>query len=132
MEKAALEALRISDLPARLASKLVLVERQIWIDSRWQDFECWEFTGRWRSRYGYGRVKWNGMCKQMHRVVFEVLTGEIIPPYKHGDHLCRNPPCARPLHIEPVKPRENVFRGQAVLYRHPSEYEVIYDDGARI
>lgn len=114
---------QINDLPARLASKLVEVHRVFLIDGVWTEFDCWEFTGRWRSRYGYGRVKWNGRGQQMHRVVFEILTGKKIPPYLHGDHLCRNPPCARYDHIEPVRPSANVFRGQAVLFQQASAYQ---------
>ena len=45
-----------------------------------------------------------------HRVVYLVLRGQI-PKALHLDHLCRNPRCVNPDHLEPVTAQENVRRG---------------------
>lgn len=45
-----------------------------------------------------------------HRAVYD----EIVGPIPYGltlDHLCANPPCVNPAHMEPVTPGENRKRG---------------------
>lgn len=71
--------------------------------------ECWEWTGG-RSRDGYGHFHLGGRTLLAHRVSHELIIGTI-PDGLHIDHLCRNPPCVRPEHIEPVTPRINNLRG---------------------
>lgn len=65
---------------------------------------CWLWTGG--TSYGYG-LFWNVPA---HRWAYENLVGPI-PPGLHIDHLCRNPPCVNPAHLEPVTVRENTLRG---------------------
>lgn len=71
---------------------------------------CW----RWRARClrGYGQVWWEGRSALAHRVVYEILAG-IIPDGLELDHLCRNPGCVNPAHLEPVTGQENVRRSNA-------------------
>lgn len=69
---------------------------------------CWEWTGR-RTR-GYGQFGWNGRGWFTHRLAYEALVGPI-PDGLVLDHLCRNPPCVNPNHLEPVTQGENVRRG---------------------
>lgn len=65
---------------------------------------CWEWVG---ARYkGYGRYQKTGA----HRFVYELLRGPIAP-HLTIDHLCRNPACVNPDHMEPVTHRENTMRG---------------------
>lgn len=45
-----------------------------------------------------------------HRWGYERFIGPV-PPELHMDHLCRNPGCVNPAHLEPVTPGENVLRG---------------------
>jgi hypothetical protein len=45
-----------------------------------------------------------------HRYAYELLVGPI-PEGLTLDHLCRQPTCVRPDHLEPVTHRENVRRG---------------------
>ncbi len=46
----------------------------------------------------------------VYRVVYEHLVGPV-PAELHLDHLCREPACINPAHLEPVTPRENALRG---------------------
>ncbi len=49
-----------------------------------------------------------------HRYAYEWLVGPI-PEGLHLDHLCRNPGCVHPDHVEPVTPRENYLRGVSIV-----------------
>src|SRR5215472_4287298 len=73
---------------------------------------CWLCTGN-VDVYGYGRVKIQGRLNKAHRVVYEHLVGDIQPGL-HLDHLCRNPACVNPGHLEPVTGTVNVLRGVGV------------------
>lgn len=62
---------------------------------------------------GYGRFRPGGRQTQTtlaHRWSYEHHVGPI-PKGLHLDHLCRNPPCVNPDHLEPVTCRENSLRG---------------------
>lgn len=73
--------------------------------------ECWLWKAS-TTTLGYGQVQFEGRLRRAHRVVFETLVGPI-PPGLQLDHLCRNPGCVNPAHLEPVTPRENTLRGLA-------------------
>jgi hypothetical protein len=69
--------------------------------------DCWLWTAA-RDRDGYGRFGRHGSAA--HRFAYQELVG----PSPEGlviDHLCRNPPCVNPDHMEPVTIGENVRRG---------------------
>ena len=74
---------------------------------------CWEWTGA-RDQRGYGRAGYGPRragTGLVHRMVYQQVNG----PVDDGlelDHLCRNPPCANPAHLEPVTHRENILRGE--------------------
>ena len=73
--------------------------------------DCWKWTGC-VIRTGYGAV-WASSERRTagaHRVAYELFVGPI-PKGRQLDHLCRNPRCVRPDHLEPVTPRENTLRG---------------------
>ncbi len=77
---------------------------------------CWTWQAA-KVGSGYGRVHWGGWVQQAHRVAYELLVGPI-PDGLHLDHLCRNPGCVNPAHLEPVTPGENVLRGVGVSAVH--------------
>lgn len=75
---------------------------------------CWEWTAS--KVHGYGQFyapQPDGQRRTMaHRWAYEFLRTEI-PEGLHMDHLCRNPGCVNPWHLEPVTPGVNVRRGLA-------------------
>lgn len=70
---------------------------------------CWIWQGSKRGP-GYGVLSVNGRSVGAHRVAV-MLHGEVIPKGMHIDHLCRNPSCVNPGHLEVVTPKENTLRG---------------------
>ena len=70
---------------------------------------CWNWTAV-KTREGYGHLKVAGKPYFAHRLVF-ALQGHEIPAGLTVDHLCRNPGCVNPDHLELVTMRENVLRG---------------------
>ncbi len=70
---------------------------------------CWLFTGA-KTADGYGSFRAGESVVLAHRYAWIEANGE--PAAGHElDHLCRNRPCIRPSHLEPVTHRENVHRG---------------------
>ena len=72
---------------------------------------CWLWMGATDGIYGYGKVnqKAHGE-KQAYRAVYVKHKGPI-PEGLVLDHLCRNPSCVNPEHLEPVTQHENMRRG---------------------
>lgn len=70
---------------------------------------CWLWTAC-TGRRGHGYFGINGKNRAAHRVAYEMLVGPI-PPGLTLDHLCRQPACVNPAHLEPVDNRTNVLRG---------------------
>jgi len=72
---------------------------------------CWIWTG---AKYykGYGHIRVNGKLIHSHRMSYELFKGEIPMSYVI-DHLCRNPSCVNPDHLEAVTNRQNVLRGNS-------------------
>ena len=71
---------------------------------------CWLWIGA-RDKDGYGKFGWPP--RMAHRISYEFLVG----PIQAGleiDHLCRNPGCVNPAHLEPVTHKENMMRGLGV------------------
>lgn len=72
------------------------------------DGDCVVWTG-WRNQDGYGYTRHEGRDVGVHRLVF-ILSGIEIPRALEVDHLCRNPACLRPSHLELVTHAENIRR----------------------
>jgi len=87
----------------RLLSKITIVKSG-----------CWEFLG-YRTRDGYGQISVNGKPVLAHRFSWEYHNSKKIPEGLVIDHLCRNPSCVNPKHLECVTMLVNTERG--VLYQ---------------
>ena len=72
--------------------------------------DCWAWDGPQRTPGGYGRFHIKGNAVQAHRMSYEISVGPIAPGLVI-DHLCRNPNCVRPDHLEAVSQKENTRRG---------------------
>lgn len=73
---------------------------------------CWIWQAALNSG-GYGTTTdGSGRGVMAHRLVYEHYRGTI-PEGLFLDHLCRNPACVNPDHLEPVTNSENVRRGLA-------------------
>jgi hypothetical protein len=71
---------------------------------------CWLWTPTANNGRGYGRMKYKGKCQQAHRVIYELVRGQI-PDGLELDHKCRVTFCVNPDHLEPVPHKVNVRRG---------------------
>lgn len=106
---------------------------------------CWEWTGYRRlGEHGMFNAKSGTSPVYAHRWAYEFLMGPI-PDGLQLDHLCRNPPCVNPDHLEPVTARENTRRSESLVIRiwrsgtcnrgHPRTPEHLYirpDNGYRM
>jgi hypothetical protein len=71
---------------------------------------CWVWGGT-GGRYGHGLFRDDdSKTRNTHRWLYERLVGAV-PEGLELDHLCRNPPCCNPTHLEPVTHQVNVHRG---------------------
>src|SRR5574337_1962859 len=74
-------------------------------------FECWPWHGA-RTKLGYGFIwkgGWRSGNKAAHRFAYEHFIGPI-PIELEIDHLCRNPNCVNPLHLQAVTQKVNLLR----------------------
>lgn len=78
---------------------------------------CWLWQGK-INHGGYGVTSVFGRHALAHRVAYMAFVGPIAPGL-HLDHLCRNPPCCNPEHLEPVTPQVNKIRAVPFLSPRP-------------
>ncbi len=77
---------------------------------------CWEWGGG-KTTQGYGTVRVEGMTKYVHRITYEAIIGPI-PAGCEIDHICRNPPCYNPEHLEAITHLENMGRRKHARKTH--------------
>lgn len=70
--------------------------------------ECWTWTAYTSKQNGYGRVRRAGRTIETH--IYSYYGLEPVPAGLELDHLCRNRPCVRPSHLEPVTHAINMDR----------------------
>lgn len=77
---------------------------------------CWYWLG-WKSAAGYGHFRFLGKDRLAHRFAYEHFKGPI-PDGLELDHLCQNPQCVNPEHLEAVTHQENLQRGNTFQARN--------------
>lgn len=96
------------DLLARLQARIIVS-----VDE-YSGTPCWIWVGgdvdKRPGKGGYARYKRLGKRRVVHRLMYELLVGEI-PEGMCLDHLCRNRSCCNPSHLEAVTAKENIKRG---------------------
>lgn len=81
---------------------------------------CWPWPG-YRCPRGYGKCGFNGRIVPAHRAAYLTLVGPI-PEGLSLDHICHNPSCVNPAHLEPVTHAENMRRKAAWNRLHPKTH----------
>jgi hypothetical protein len=87
------------------------------------DTGCWVWQ-RSVTRGGYGRLRESGRMQYAHRLYYDRLRGPV-PASLQLDHLCRNPRCVNPDHLEPVTCQENVLRGNTIAAHRKAQSHCI-------
>lgn len=84
--------------------------------------DCWEWVGtKYPNGYGYFT---HGRSRRMaHRVTWELWHERELPTSLVVDHLCRNPGCVNPQHLEAVSQSTNVRRGSSVCAQRTARIE---------
>ncbi len=67
---------------------------------------CWEWQ-RAASNMGYGVVRWAGRQTYVHRVVYELFCGPLVPGL-FVLHMCDNRRCANPVHLYQGSHQQNM------------------------
>lgn len=81
---------------------------------------CWNWRMS-RTTFGYGRVCFAGDYWMAHRVAWVARNGRDVPEGMDLDHLCRNPRCVNPEHVEPVTRQVNLLRGDTIQAKNAAK-----------
>lgn len=77
---------------------------------------CWNWTA---SKYrGYGQF-WNGQkLVAAHRIAWEWYNDQSIPEGFTVDHICQNPSCVNPKHLQAITMFDNCVLGSKAQNTH--------------
>lgn len=73
-----------------------------------EDTNCWNCT-RTKNHDGYAYIQFKQRAYRAHRIAWIVKNQERIPDAKVIRHLCHNPACINPKHLEIGTQRDNVM-----------------------
>ena len=96
--------------PSDPAKVRAWIAASVAVEARGYSTPCWCWTANKLNEKGYARIEYRGRTTPAHRLSYEVHVGPI-PTGLVIDHLCRNPCCVNPDHLEPVTVGENTRRG---------------------
>ena len=103
--------------PVRLTQKLLIrifSKIQISTERFFNNDPCWEWTASKFPVTGYAQFEVVGLSTKLaHKVLYLLFVGSV-PVGLVCDHLCKNPICVNPCHIDIVPQRINVLRGDSV------------------
>lgn len=88
--------------------------------------ECWPWTGT-LTQAGYGTISVGRFRATAQRAAV-ILQGQAIPEGYEVDHLCFNPPCVNPSHLEVVTSAENKRRRRMGPKSHCRRGHPLTDD----
>lgn len=98
---------------------------------------CWGWDGA-HSKDGYGQLYVRPRMLYAHRVAYRLYVGPLVDGLVI-DHLCQNPGCCNPAHLEQIEHRENIRRGRAATkanckrgHARTPENTYVRKDGSRI
>lgn len=74
--------------------------------------DCWIWQGAGVKNRGYGLFWYQGKLQGAHRIAYQLRRGAI-PSDRELDHLCHNPSCVNPDHLEIVTRQENQRRSSS-------------------
>jgi HNH endonuclease len=83
---------------------------------------CWIWQGGTQSQ-GYGRMSVDGKLVPAHRHYYEATKGPV-PIGLQLDHLCHEPSCVNPDHLEPVTSTENLRRSTRTILTFDAAVEI--------
>lgn len=87
---------------------------------------CWEWQG-FKTKSGYGRLNTGrrGGAVAAHRLAL-FFAGRPVHPERVVDHLCRNPGCVNPSHLDIVSQRINNIRGNGFPGRNARKTHCVH------
>lgn len=68
--------------------------------------DCWEWIGS-KDKHGYGRFWICGEKTTAQRASYRMFIGDF-PNHYQIDHICRNPSCVNPKHLQAITVKENL------------------------